>query len=393
MGADDPPRVEHTPAPLKELALLFLRLGATAFGGPAAHIALLEEEVVRRRAWLTHAEFLDLLGATNMIPGPNSTEMVMHVGHRRAGARGLVVAGICFIAPAVVIVLAIAWAYVRFGSLPAATGMLYGVKPVVIAVVLHALWNLGKTAVKGALEVVLALAVVVLYLLGHNELALLFGGALLFAAFKMSRRASTGNANSVLPIAWLAAGAHTVPAVAPITLPSLFLWFLKIGGTLYGSGYVLIAFVRNDMVTRLHWITNQQLLDAVSVGQVTPGPVFTTATFIGYVVAGPVGGIVATIGIFLPSFVFVALTSRLIPRLRAWAWSGALLDGINVAALGLMAGVTIGLAHVTFVRAARPDVVAIVIAAVSAVLLVRWKVNSTWLIVGAAALGVALLHW
>jgi chromate transporter len=297
---------------LRELAWLFGKLGFTAFGGPAAHIAMMEDEVVRRRKWMTHERFLDLLGATNLIPGPNSTELAIHIGHARAGWSGLVVAGACFILPAVLIVAAIAWAYVRFGALPAMAGVLYGIKPVIIAVVIQALWGLGKAAVKTPfLAVVGALAVAASFA-GINELAVLGAAGVIVAVGRGARRP---RASSWLPWPLLSAGSTGATAAA-FGLWPLFLFFVKVGSVLFGSGYVLLAFLRSDLVDHLHWLTESQLLDAVAVGQVTPGPVFTTATFIGYVLGGAPGAGVATIGIFLPAFVFVAISG---PLLHAFA--------------------------------------------------------------------------
>jgi chromate transporter len=369
-----------------EVALLGLKLGFTAFGGPAAHIAMLRDEVVTRRKWVTDAHFLDLLGATNLIPGPNSTEMVMHVGHVRAGWRGLIVGGICFILPAFLIVLALAWAYVQYGTTPTAEWLLYGIKPVIIAVVLQALWGLTKTAVKGPFLTAVGLATLALYLLGINEIALLVGGGLLVMVVKNWRRlARRGAAMAVLPlIGGAPAWAVAFQATASVSLTHLFLIFLKIGAVLYGSGYVLLAFLRNDLVVHTGWLTNQQLLDAVAIGQFTPGPVFTTATFIGYVLAGLPGAILATVGIFLPSFVFVAAVNPFIPRLRASPWMGALLDGVNIAALGLMAGVTMVLG-----RAAIVDWLTALLAVAAALLLIRFKVNSAWLVLGGGLVGFA----
>ncbi len=386
-----PSPVNTTPerARLAELAALCLRLGFTAFGGPAAHIAMLHDEVVERRRWLTEEHFLDLLGATNLIPGPNSTEMVIHVGFVRAGWVGLIVAGACFITPAMLIVLALAWAYVTFGSLPAADALLYGIKPVVIAVVLQALWSLGQKAVKGPLTALVGLAALALYFLRFDNVALMVGGGLLVMLIanraRLLRRAEGDQAALVVPL--LGAGLPLLAAAArPFSLGILFLTFLKIGSVLYGSGYTLLAFLQADFVDRLGWLTTQQIIDAVAVGQVTPGPVFTTATFIGYVLGGLPGGLLATLGIFLPAFVFVALSSPLIPRIRQSTWAAGFLDGVNVAALGLMAAVTIQLARAAFV-----DWVAVAVAAVSAVLLLRFKVNTTWLIAGGALMGLAML--
>lgn len=360
---------------LRDVALLFLRLGFTAFGGPAAHIAMMEDEVVRRRGWLTHEEFLDLYGATNLIPGPNSTEMAIHIGHRRAGVPGLVVAGACFILPAAGLTSAIAWAYLRFGTLPQADGLMRGIKPVIIAVVLQALVAFGKTALKTRLAVAVAVACFAGSLLGGNELALL----LLAGALTLVVRRPRSVAPAVFPLL----GSAAAPAAVSFGLFPLFLFFLKVGAVLFGSGYVLLAFLRADLVERWHWLSEAQLLDAVAVGQFTPGPVFTTATFIGWVLAGPKGAALATVGIFLPAFVFVALSGPLIPRLRRSKHAGAFLDGVNAGSLALMAAVTLQLG-----RAAVVDVPTAGLAVLSAVVLLRWKPNSVWLVLGGAAVGV-----
>jgi chromate transporter len=376
-----------------ELALLFLRLGATAFGGPAAHIAMMEEEVVRRRRWLTREKFLDLLGATNLIPGPNSTELAIHVGHRRRGWAGLLVAGACFILPAALIVTALAWGYVRYGSLPQVAGVLYGVKPVIIAVVLQALWGLAGTAVKDGLLAAVGLIALALNFLGVNELAVLFGAGLVVGVIqwtKRRRKDGMAAAFSFLPFVPLASALQTgagagAAAAAPFGLWPLFLFFLKVGSVLFGSGYVLLAFLRGDLVERWGWLTNEQLLDAVAVGQITPGPVFTTATFIGYVLGGPWGALIATVGIFLPAFVFVALSGPLVARLRRSPVAGAFLDGVNVASLALMAVVTYRLG-----RSALVDPTTVALSAVSAALLIRYRVNSAWLVTGGAVAGLLL---
>jgi chromate transporter len=366
---------------LAELALLFARLGATAFGGPAAHIALMRDEVVRRRQWLSEERFLDLLGATNLIPGPNSTEMAIHIGWERRRWSGLVVAGLAFILPAMLLTAVFGWAYVRFGSLPSAGWLLYGVKPVILGVVVQAIWGLAPRAARTAGLRVLAALSAVLAIWGINELALLFGsGALAVLASRAARRAQTRGAfRPLLPVLPLAVGAG---ALSGVTLPSLFWVFFKIGSVLFGSGYVLLAFLRADLVQRLGWLTEAQLIDAIAVGQVTPGPVFTTATFIGYVLAGPSGALVATAGIFLPAFIFVALSGPLVPRLRASPLAGAFLDGVNVASLALMAVVTLQLG-----RAALVDVPTVALAGLSALLLVRFQPNATWLVLGGAAAG------
>ena len=370
---------------MTDLLRLFLRLGATAFGGPAAHIAMLHDEVVTRRRWLSEQHFLDLVGATNLIPGPNSTEMMMHIGHERAGWRGLVAAGVAFILPAALIVTALAWAYVNYGATPSGEALLYGVKPVILAIVIQALLKLGKTALKGPLLALAAAGAMALYLLGVNELALLFGIGLGVGALRLAqaRRATA----ALLP--WPLLGGLTalrpLAEALPVSMAQLFLVFLKAGALLYGSGYVLLAFLRNDLVVRLGWLTDQQLLDAIAIGQVTPGPVFTTATFVGYVLAGVPGAVVATLGIFLPSFLFVLLLNPLIPRLREVRWTAPLLDGVNAAALGLMGGVTAQLG-----RAALVDLPTLLLALAAALLLWKTRLNSAWLVVGGAAAGLLL---
>lgn len=374
------------PGALREVIGLFLKLGCIAFGGPAAHIALFREEVVKRRRWVTDERFVDLLGMTNLIPGPNSTEMAIHLGYTRAGWPGLVAGGVCFVVPAMLIVWGLAWAYVRYGALPQVTWLLYGIKPVIIAVVVQAVWGLLRTAVKGPLLAAVGLAVLALYLVGVNEIALLFAGgvAVLVARSVHAGRAAVG----AVPIAALLGGpAQAIAqgaAAASASLTTLFLVFLKIGSVLYGSGYVLLAFLRGDFVERLGWLTDRQLLDAVAIGQFTPGPVLTTATFVGYLVGGGPGAILATLGIFLPSFVFVAVSQPLLPRIRASRWTAAILDGVNVAALGLMAGVAWELG-----RAAIVDAVTAVLAVASGVLLIRFKTSSVWLILGGGAVGIA----
>ena len=374
------------PGALREVVGLFLKLGCIAFGGPAAHVALFREEVVTRRRWVTEERFLDLLGMTNLIPGPNSTEMAIHLGYIRAGWPGLVAGGVCFIVPAMLIVWALAWAYVRYGTQPQAVWLLYGIKPVIIAVVAQAVWGLLRTAVKGPLLAAVGVAVLALYLAGVNEIALLFAGGLvvLLARSVAARRAAVG----VVPIAALLGSAAAVSAqaamVASASLTTLFFVFLKIGSVLYGSGYVLLAFLRSDFVDRLGWLTDRQLLDAVAIGQFTPGPVLTAATFVGYLLGGGPGAVLATLGIFLPGFVFVAASGPLLPRIRASRWTAAILDGVNVAALGLMAGVAWELG-----RAAIVDAVTAALALVAVVLLIRFKTSSVWLILGGGAVGIA----
>ncbi len=376
---------------VSEVARLFLRLGLTAFGGPAAHIAMFRDEVVTRRNWVTDEEFLDLMAATNLIPGPNSTEMTMHLGYIRAGRWGLVAAGTVFILPAFLVVLAIAALYVRYETMPAAQWLLYGIQPVVIAIILQAVWGLTRTAVRSWLPGIVAVAVFGLYFLNINELVLLFGGGLLVMLWRNGRRFVESSRSEMGLWAILPGGIalrHFIQEPTPVSLSTLFLTFLKIGSVLYGSGYVLVAFLQTEFVERLGWISSRQLLDAVAIGQFTPGPVFTTATFIGYLVAGVPGAIVATVGIFLPGFVFVAVTNPFIPRLRQSPWLAALLDGVVASSLGLMAAVTVDLA-----RQAIVDLPTALLAVLAAVLLIRFKVNTTWLIIGGAVAGLIVSLW
>ncbi|WP_437484928.1 chromate efflux transporter [Sorangium sp. So ce1014] len=376
-------------AALWELARLFFRLGATAFGGPAAHVAMMEDEVVRRRGWMTREDFLDLYGVTNLIPGPSSTELAIHIGHRRAGWAGLLVAGACFIVPAALITLGFAWGYVRFGAVPEMSALLYGVKPVIIAVVVQALWGLGRAGLRSKRSMGLAALCAGANLLGVHELAVLAGAGALAVAHRLAAGRPAGPSPGVAAFAVpLVGGAATAAAAAvPFGLLPLFLFFLKVGSVLFGSGYVLLAFLRADLVERYGWMTEAQLLDAVAVGQVTPGPVFTTATFIGYLLGRVPGALVATVGIFLPAFFFVALSGPLIPRLRRSAVASAFLDGVNAASLALMAVVSYRLA-----RAAVVDWLTGALALVAALLLVRYRVSSLWLILAGAALGVLSVH-
>ncbi|MCC6359164.1 MAG: chromate efflux transporter [Phycisphaerales bacterium] len=376
---------------LCELALMFLRLGATAFGGPAVHIALLEHEVVNRRKWLTHEEFLDLLGVTNLIPGPNSTEMAIHIGSRRAGWRGLIVAGCCFIVPAFLITLSFAWFYVTFSSVPQLQGLLYGVKPVVLAVVAAAIWRLGRASLRGHVSIAIALAALIACLLGvHELLVLLMAGvaAPLLRGAGSPFRAPSGLLPFTL-LAWLPPGGGAAPAAAAspaaVGLISLFSAFVKIGSVLYGSGYVLVAFLQADFVDRWGWLTQAQLLDAVAVGQFTPGPLFTTATFIGYLLEGGWGAVVATIGIFLPAFVAVAAAAPLIPWLRRSVVLAAGLDGVNAASLALMAAALIHLFGGAIV-----DLSTVALGAGSTAMLLLFRVNPIWLILAAGAIGVSI---
>ena len=389
---------------LRELALLFLRLGVTAFGGPAAHVAMMRDEVVRRRGWLNEERFLDLLGAANLIPGPNSTELAIHVGFERRRWAGLVVAGVCFIVPAMLMTGALGWAYVRFGARPRAAWLLWGVKPVILAIVVQALWKLARTAARTWPLRALGVAAVLGCALGGHELVILLaagvvavaiqrigrgGGAALAQALPAlpaagepeGVRATSDGAATAATAAAAVAGAGAASLAASAS--ALFWVFLKIGSVLFGSGYVLLAFLRTNLVERLHWLSQAQLIDAVAAGQITPGPVFTTATFVGFVLAGPAGALAATAGIFLPAFVFVALSGPLVPRLRASRTAGAFLDGVNVGSLALMAVVTAELG-----RAAIVDGWTAALALGGAAVLIRFKVSSTWLIAAGAAVGL-----
>jgi chromate transporter len=365
---------------LKDVAVVFLKLGTIGFGGPAGHVALMRREVIEKRRWLDENRFLELFGASNLIPGPSSTELGMMLGYEHAGWPGLVVSGVCFIVPAVGIVLALAWAYVRFGSLPQTGWLLYGVEPVIVAVVADALWQLGRRALRSWPLAALGVAVVLLYFEGADVLVLLFGGALLVTIARNARRFRS-HATLLLPLLPLGA---TATGARRVSLDSLFLEFLKLGAVVFGSGYVLLAFLRGDLVQQLHWLTESQVIDAVSVGQATPGPVFTTATFIGYLVGGIPGALVATVAIFLPAFVLSGVVYRLLPRLRRSPWAHAFLDGVTVCGLGLMAGVTVQLARVVIV-----DGYTASLAILAFVVLRRFQPNSAWLVLGGAAIGVA----
>jgi len=373
-------------ASLGEIALVFLKLGTVAFGGPAAHLAMMEEEFVRRRKWITHAEFLDRLATANLIPGPSSTEVAIFIGQLKRGWRGLIVAGSCFIIPAALIVSVIAWAYVRFGSLPRAQNVLFAIKPVVVAIIIQALGRLSRTGIRTTLLAVIAALAAVLSLLAVNPvLVLVFAGALSAIALGTRNKLfSLGSLGTPKVLAGAMAAIGAV-AAAPVGLGRLFLSFLKIGSVVFGSGYVLLAFLQSEFVQHLHWLTNQQLLDAVAVGQFTPGPVFTTATFIGYIVAGWLGAVVATVGVFLPGFILVALSGPVIPRLRRSPIAAAALDGVVAGSLALMAVVTWQLGKASIV-----NWTALAIFGVSLIGLLRFRLNSAWLIAAAAVFGLVM---
>ena len=377
---------------LGEVARLFLKLGLIAFGGPAAHIAMMREEVVRRRKWATDDEFMDLVGATAVIPGPNSTELAIHLSHRRAGWPGLLIGGFLFIIPAALSVLAIAWAYERWGTTPELGWVLYGVKPVAIGIIAFALLGLLKSAIRGPATGVVGVGVAVLFFIGVNEIALLAAGGLLIVIVRReifhAGRFATGLVAAptfALPFigSFQAAASAVSGSIAGYSAVTLFFTFLKIGAVLYGSGYVLFAYLNADFVVRLGWLTDRELLDAVAIGQITPGPVFTTATFIGYLTGSWTGAFLATIAIFLPSFVFVAFLGKILPLVQRTPWARAALDGVNAASFGLMAAVSVRLFDSAVV-----DPFTGVMAAASFLIVWRTGVNLAWLVLGGAALGV-----
>jgi chromate transporter len=368
---------------LTELAIVFLRLGTIAFGGPAAHIAMMDNEVVNHRQWISREKLLDLLGITNLIPGPNSTELAIHIGYERAGWRGLLVAGSCFILPAMLIVWALAAIYARYQTVPQVEWLLYGIKPVIIAIVLQALWNLGKKAAKDLPTIIAGVAAIAAYFAGLNEILvlILLGGAVMLVKNWQTRRHINGA--FLFPISGILAQVGSTAAVTSVSWISVFVFFLKIGCVLYGSGYVLLAFLQRDLVERNHWLTSQQLLDAVAIGQFTPGPVFTTATFIGYLLAGNAGAIAGTIGIFLPAFVLILIVNPWVPKLRQSPWASGFLDGVNAVSLGFMAAVTY-----TLGQAALVDWVTILLAILSAIAVFRFKINSAWLVLAGGFIGL-----
>lgn len=340
---------------------------------------MMEDEVISRRRWFTREQFLDFIGAANLIPGPTSTELAIHIGRVEAGWPGLLVAGTSFILPSAIFVTVLAWAYVRFGSLPQVAGVLYGVKPIVIAVIVQAVFKLAKSAVKSVWLGLLGAVTIAAFALGLDELAVLaVGGLIAGLAYWLRSRHSVKPLSASAVFAGVSTGAT---AAMPFSLGMLFLVFLKIGAILFGGGYVLVALIRSNLVARLGWITEKQLLDAVAMGQVTPGPISTAATFIGYVLGGLPGAALATIAMFLPAFFFVAISGPLVPVLRRAPLAGAILDGVNVAALALIAVVTWQL-----FRAAVVDWVTLILAALGFLFLIRYRVNSTWLVLGGAAI-------
>ena len=380
---------------LSELTALFLKLGVISFGGPAAHIALIEEEIVRKRNWVTRQQFLDMLGAANLIPGPTSTEMAINTGFVRAGWAGLCVAGACFILPAALITGVFAWAYVRFGSLPQTASVLAGIKPAVLAVIAIAIWRLGKTAVKNIGLALLGVLSLSAFSFGLNPIIILLGGGALGMLARRAIQPAVGGSLFVplirrlfLPSFRFVAATTAFVAGSVIIHPStaqIGLFFLKVGAVLYGGGYVLLAFLEHGLVQQHAWLTQQQLLDAVAIGQFTPGPVLSTATFIGYILGSAPGAAVATIGIFLPSFFYVALLAPVLFRLRESPWLATFLDAVNVCAVALMAGVTFRLG--TDALRGWPSWV---VALFSLLVLVRWKISPAWIVLGGGITGLLL---
>jgi chromate transporter len=357
----------------------------------------MEDELVRRRRWVSREKFLDMLGASNLIPGPSSSELAILIGYLLGGWRGLIVAGVCFILPAACMVGVLAWVYVHFGKVPAVSGILYGIKPVVIAVILQALWGLGRTAIKTWSIAVVGLISVGLSAWGLHPLLLLLiaGGAVILAdQIIPSGRKIVLAPLSILrsaarwPKSLAAATSAALGAAVPLSLGSLFLVFLKFGSVIFGSGYVLLAFLRADLVVHRGWLTDTQLVDAIAIGQVTPGPVFTTATFIGYLLYGASGAVVATVGIFLPAFLLVAASGPLLPRIRESKIAGAFLDGVIIASLALMAVVTWLLGRASIV-----DTLTAILFAASLFLLLRFRLNSAWLILVGALVGLLVRLW
>lgn len=378
-------------ATLKRLAAVgaqFLKIGFTAFGGPAAHIAMMRREVVEKRRWITDQHFLDLLGAANLFPGPTSSKVAMYVGLTHAGLPGLFAGGLGFLLPAMLMVLGLAWAYIRFSMTPAASWLLYGVKPVIIPIIILALWELGQEAVKGWLTAITGVVVLVLYFLEANLLLVLLGSGIAIMLIRNARRLKTMPV--IVPVAGIKHALSLLAVSVSFSLGLMFLTFLKVGVVMYGSGYTLFAFLQSDFIARLGWLSDQQLIDAIAIGQMTPGPLSTTATFIGYVLGGVPGALLGTLGIYIPSFIFVAISNPIVPRLRDSPWASGFLDGVNVAAVGLMAAVTLQLARAAFTDAATGviDPLTVVIGLAAAIALFRFKVDSAWLVLGGAVLGL-----
>lgn len=379
-----------TSSKLKEVMLLFLRLGMTAWGGPAVSVAMMHDEVVRRRKWMDDQRFLDILGATNLIPGPNATEVATHLGLSRAGWKGFFSAGLLFLIPGSIMALVLAWIYVNYGGLPQVSAVLYGIKPAVIAIIIQALVTLGKKACKDWLLLVVGVAALALYLVGVEEMILLFAGAAVILLWRGGKSIfrHRGLALLCLPawlnLSFLRLSPFLNNAAATFSNTTLFLSSLKIGAVMFGTGYVLIAFAHSEFVSSLGWINNSQLIDAITVGQALPGPLSKSVTFIGYILGGIPSAIIATIGFFLPSFILVALLSKIVILARKSWWASAFIDGVNVSALGLMAGAT-----VTIARTAVVDIFSILLTLASLFLVFKYKVSSHWIILGGGILGLA----
>jgi chromate transporter len=379
---------------LIELAKLFLKLGVTGFGGPVAHIAMIEDEVVKRRQWLTQEHFLDLLGATNLIPGPNSTEMAIHIGYIYAGWLGLVVSGISFILPAVLITGVFAFIYVSYGSVPEFSPLLYGIKPVVLAIILNAVFGLGKKALKNKQLLIIAVLVALVNYFGKvNEvITLLLGGILGMIWLHNIATHSDKQTNLLITALTLGATLPKVTLTPTVSIWQLGLFFLKVGSVLFGGGYLLIAFLQGELVDQYHWLTQQQLLDAIAIGQFTPGPILSTATFIGYIISGLPGAIVATVGIFLPSFLFVVLLNPVIPWLRKSPWTRGFLDAVNASAVALMIVTTlqIGVKTLDLARFPLLDLFSVFMFLIAAVLITRFRINAPWLVLGGGLISIGL---
>lgn len=365
---------------LREIASEFARLGLVAFGGAAAHVAMMEERFVRRLQWLTRERFLDLFGAASLLPGPSSTELAIYLGEVRGGFAGMLVAGASFILPAAFMVVTLAWAYLKYGAVPQVAGLLCGIKPVVVALMAQAIWNLARSALRSVPLVLLATVTAVMAAFGQPLLLLLLGGGVLWMLLWQGQRLLRGKTALA---AFAGLGATVAPAL--VGLAPIFFYFLKIGAVLVGSGYVLLAILRADLVVRLHWLTEAQLLDAIAISQATPGPFFTVATFIGYLLGGWRGAVLGTIGMFLPAFAYVGLTAHVLPKLRKSPFASAFLDGVNAAAVALM-----GFVGWQFARASLVNWPAMLIAVASLFLVFRYRVNSAWLVIGGAVAGILL---
>lgn len=363
--------------PLKDVFQVFLKLGIFGFGGPLAHIAMMRREVVDNKKWISEQEFMDLVGATHLIPGPNSTELAIHIGYRTAGVAGLLVAGATFILPAFFCVLALAVGYVKYGSLPALEPILAGIRPVILAIVIDALIKFRRSAIPEIKTVLVAMTALALTFMGFNQILILLSLGAIYTCFFNRHLKSL----FILPLISLPS------SFVPITSDSIFYFFLKIGSVLFGSGYVLMAFLQTELVEQRMWLTQQQLFDAITVGQITPGPVFTTATFIGYLLKSYQGAVLATLGIFLPSFFFVALSAPYLKKLRGSNGLSKFIDGVNAVSFALLLKVTFDLSKTSLL-----NVPTYLIGLLALILLLKFKqLNSVWLILSAGVLGYLFL--